>query len=258
MTLKLKIVKSGCGFLHGDIGKYVEIVDVVDCGLDEYEVLVKPLEGVDYSTLKYTPPFGYDNRVSSTSFGCTAEQIKKALEKEKQKEDPVKEFYKTIKVGDIVLVQGKGHKEVRYDAIVKVKAIYDRFAQDDYGFDAELLSGFVGRGTRIGEETTIGDSSLRSGDVVVSPVENKQRCVAQDMVNSPNHYILFEGVEVKDVVKEVLRRWQDESDVDMSFNQAGMMKEALQYLLRAPKKNKKEDVEKAVYYLKGILEEWNE
>lgn len=80
----------------------------------------------------------------------------------------------------------------------------------------------------------------------------------QDMINSPSHYKLFDGVEVKDVVKEVLRRWQDECDLGMSFNQAGMMKEALQYLLRAPKKNNKEDVSKAIYYLNEIVKEWDE
>ena len=79
-----------------------------------------------------------------------------------------------------------------------------------------------------------------------------------DMINSPSHYQLFDGVEVKDVVKEVLRRWQDECDLGMSFNQAGMMKEALQYLLRAPKKNNKEDVSKAIYYLNEIVKEWDE
>src|SRR5690606_31494649 len=106
---------------------------------------------------------------------------------------------------------------------------------------------------------TVEDSELASGEVTVWPYrEEDARTMVHDVVNSPNHYILFKDIEAKDVVKEVLRRWQDESGTDMSFNQAGMMKEALQYLLRAPKKNKKEDVEKAVYYLKAILEEWGE
>lgn len=79
-----------------------------------------------------------------------------------------------------------------------------------------------------------------------------------DFINSPPHYALFAGVEVKDVVKEILNRWENDAAIEMSFNQAGCMKEALQYLLRAPKKNEKEDVEKAVYYLNEILKEWDE
>ena len=102
VALKLKIVESGWGFLPQDIGKYVEIVDVSDyppVGIEEYTILVKPIEGVEYSTLGNEPPFGVDNWVSHISFGCTAEQIKEMLEKGKQKESPVKEFYKTRELG---------------------------------------------------------------------------------------------------------------------------------------------------------------
>jgi hypothetical protein len=161
----------------------------------------------------------------------------------------MEEFYKTLKVGDIVKVEGE-QWGIQYDAVVEVTGLYGGL---DCGFDYKRVSGNPER-----ELGIIGSCHLKGGDLIVFPVENKENTPAQDVVNSPNHYILFKDIEVKDVVKEVLRRWQDESNTDMSFNQAGMMKEALQYLLRAPKKNKKEDVEKAVYYLKAILEEWDE
>lgn len=85
----------------------------------------------------------------------------------------------------------------------------------------------------------------------------------KDMVNSPNHYILFrkdeiEGdfIEVKHVVKRILERWQYQDKISFDMYQAGCYKELLQYLLRAPLKNNIEDVEKAQYYLKEILQEW--
>jgi hypothetical protein len=84
-----------------------------------------------------------------------------------------------------------------------------------------------------------------------------------DMVNSPNHYILFnksdiEGdtIEVKHVVKAILERWQSQEKISFDFYQAGCYKELLQYLLRAPLKNNYEDVAKAKYYLEEILNEW--
>ncbi|MNQ82918.1 hypothetical protein D3C85_979860 [compost metagenome] len=84
-----------------------------------------------------------------------------------------------------------------------------------------------------------------------------------DMVQSPNHYRLFskddiEGdfIEVKDVVKAILLRWQAQENISFDMYQAGCYKEMLQYLLRAPLKNNIEDVQKAEYYLKEILNEW--
>ena len=166
----------------------------------------------------------------------------------------MEEFYKTIEVGQKVKICGTGWKGALCEAVVAVTGLYLR--PDDYGFDYLLISGQA-----YDDTGTVGHSELVSGKVTVyhyHEEEDARTTAHNDVVNSPNHYILFKDIEVKDVVKEVLRRWQDESNTDMSFNQAGMMKEALQYLLRAPKKNKKEDVEKAVYYLKAILEEWDE
>lgn len=63
-------------------------------------------------------------------------------------------------------------------------------------------------------------------------------------------------IEVKHVVKAVLQRWQDQGEISFDFYQAGCYKELLQYLLRAPLKNNIEDVQKAEYYLKEIINEW--
>ena len=161
----------------------------------------------------------------------------------------MEEFYKTIEVGQKVKIYGIDWKGALCEAVVRVT----RIRPADDGFDYCLISGKA-----YDDTSMVSSLELVSGKVTVYPYHEEvaRTTVHNDVVNSPNHYILFKDIEVKDVVKEVLRRWQHESDIEMSFNQAGMMKEALQYLLRAPKKNKKEDVEKAVYYLKAILEEW--
>ena|SRR5690606_1936982 len=165
-------------------------------------------------------------------------------------------FYMTIEVGQKVKICGIDRKGTLCEAVVVVTGLHDRFS-GDYGFDYSIISGRSYDPTVIDGKGTVRDSELANREVTVWPYhEEDTRTTVHDVVNSPNHYILFKDIEVKDIVKEVLRRWQHESGTDMSFNQAGMMKEALQYLLRAPKKNKKEDVEKAVYYLKAILEEW--
>lgn len=109
-----------------------------------------------------------------------------------------------------------------------------------------------------------GDVALSFGDGVwwfkpewLVPVEEENQQSSQDNVNFPSHYQLINDIEVKDVVKVILSRWQS-SGQEMSFNQAGMMKELLQYLLRAPMKNKKEDVLKAQWYLNELVKEWEE
>ena len=104
------------------------------------------------------------------------------------------------------------------------------------------------------------DYSILEGD---QPPAKIVKSDTVDMVNSPNHYILFnksdiEGdtIEVKHVVKAILERWQSQESISFDFYQAGCYKELLQYLLRAPLKNNYEDVAKAKYYLEEILNEW--
>lgn len=90
-----------------------------------------------------------------------------------------------------------------------------------------------------------------------------EKTKTKDMINSPNHYILFnkdeiegDSIEVKHVVKAILERWESQENISFDFYQAGCYKELLQYLLRAPLKNNIEDVQKAEYYLKEIINEW--
>lgn len=78
-----------------------------------------------------------------------------------------------------------------------------------------------------------------------------------DFVNAPPHYSLFpeHSIEVKDVVKLWLDRWETEAETEISFYQAACLKEMLCYILRSPLKNEVEDLEKAQWYLNEIIKE---
>jgi hypothetical protein len=78
----------------------------------------------------------------------------------------------------------------------------------------------------------------------------------QGLVKQPNHYMLFpeHSLEVKHITKRVLDRIED-SDMDLSLNQAGWLQQALQYLLRCYAKGGKQDIEKAKEALEILLSE---
>lgn len=172
----------------------------------------------------------------------------------------------SLEIGDVVLIQNSGHGFVKRDVGKYVEVVgygdyfgepgvtvkeYDKVLETvDYGND----EGVVGYGT-FGKNPMI---LLNTNDE--HPVKEEDE---KDMVNKPSHYQLFhkdeiEGdfIEVKHVVKAVLQRWQEQEQISFDFYQAGCYKELLQYLLRAPLKNNIEDVQKAEYYLKEIINEW--
>lgn len=173
-----------------------------------------------------------------------------------------------LKVGDVVLIKkggyGFGDEDVgKYVEVVGSDEYCDEEGVRIIPYDTQLetetpgINNVVGLGSfgicPIVKLNVFEDSELKSnaGEDVV------------DMVQSPKHYRLFhkddiEGdfIEVKHVVKAILDRWEEQQEISMSFNQAGCYKEMLQYLLRAPAKNNIQDVEKAGYYLKEILDEW--
>ncbi len=65
----------------------------------------------------------------------------------------------------------------------------------------------------------------------------------EDPVNHPHHYTQYKGFEVIDITKQL----------DFLYGNA------VKYILRAPhKRNEKEDIEKAIWYLNKKLEEINE
>lgn len=72
-----------------------------------------------------------------------------------------------------------------------------------------------------------------------------------DNIKSPKHYILGDlGIEVKDVIFEVTK--------DMKGKEAVCVGNILKYVMRARKKNGREDYQKAYEYLGYLLEEHEE
>lgn len=67
-----------------------------------------------------------------------------------------------------------------------------------------------------------------------------------DNINKPNHYIGIHGLEVEEVLQNFIPRYEN--------SYAGhRVASAIEYLLRAPLKNKLEDIEKAKQNLEQIL-----
>lgn len=81
--------------------------------------------------------------------------------------------------------------------------------------------------------------------------ENKPDLVEEeskpDMVNTPKHYVGEQGLEVETVLQNFVPRYED------SYV-AHRVASALEYLLRAPLKNRKEDMKKARKNIDQALE----
>jgi len=192
----------------------------------------------------------------------------------------------SLEIGDVVLIQHAYHGFTEKDVgkYVEVTGFGEYFGQPglvvteydkpletlDYGYRGVVGYGSFGENPmvlfNINEEHVVDEDHVA---VAVGAKEEVDKAlgidpsVKQDMVNKPSHYQLFhkdeiEGdfIEVKHVVKAVLQSWQEQDKISFDFYQAGCYKELLQYLLRAPLKNNIEDVQKAEYYLKEIINEW--
>ena len=68
-----------------------------------------------------------------------------------------------------------------------------------------------------------------------------------DKVNSPKHYIGEKGLEVEEVLRQFLPRYQN-------AYVAHRIGSAMEYLLRSPLKNGKEDLKKAIKNIELALE----
>lgn len=69
-----------------------------------------------------------------------------------------------------------------------------------------------------------------------------------DAVKQPSHYIGEYGLEVEEVLRNFLPRYEN-------AYVAHRIGSAIEYLLRAPLKNGKQDLEKARYNIKQALDE---
>lgn len=78
--------------------------------------------------------------------------------------------------------------------------------------------------------------------------ESRQVEEESDSVNHPDHYMLIDGVEVIDVINEILTR------SNYNAQQGYYYGNVIKYILRADKKNGVEDLEKAEVYLNWLIE----
>jgi len=74
-----------------------------------------------------------------------------------------------------------------------------------------------------------------------------------DVVNSPSHYVLFDGVEVRDVRRAILTKFCDEEGVPA--RQVDDWSRAWEYLTRMWGKNGLEDAKKARWYLDKLIDD---
>lgn len=72
-----------------------------------------------------------------------------------------------------------------------------------------------------------------------------------DVINKPKHYMLVEGVEVRDVCKALATRMQEKYSAFFISDYI----QFLQYVLRFDQKNGIEDLKKAKWYLEKLIEE---
>jgi hypothetical protein len=82
--------------------------------------------------------------------------------------------------------------------------------------------------------------------------------MVKDMVNQPKHYMLSikdYNIEVRDVCKSLANRLGDKRYSGMFISDYVQL---MQYLMRFDCKNGKEDLEKSMYYLNKLIENYEE
>ena len=73
-----------------------------------------------------------------------------------------------------------------------------------------------------------------------------------DMVNHPPHYQFKKGYEIIDLIED-LAEW-----LELKDKEAYLYTQMIGYLLRYKKKNGKEDLEKAKFFLNRMIEKYEE
>lgn len=82
----------------------------------------------------------------------------------------------------------------------------------------------------------------------ISTCQENRQVEESDNVNHPDHYMLVDGVEVIDVINEILTR------SDFTAIQGFYLGNVIKYILRADMKNGKEDYKKTQKYLEWLIE----
>lgn len=75
-----------------------------------------------------------------------------------------------------------------------------------------------------------------------------------DMVKQPSHYMLKPGLEVRDVIELLVGKLHESDAHPYKALFTSDYVQMMQYLMRFMDKNGKQDLEKAEYYLKKLIE----
>jgi hypothetical protein len=96
------------------------------------------------------------------------------------------------------------------------------------------------------------DKEVSNKEVLVKrdSESTKEHCV----INKPKHYILLEGVEVRDVCTVLANRLAEGGYCGIFVSDFVQL---LQYILRFDQKNGPEDLEKAKFYLDKLISNYN-
>lgn len=82
-----------------------------------------------------------------------------------------------------------------------------------------------------------------------------------DVVSKPKHYMLFEdkGIEIRDVIGKLLEKI-DQSNQEWAFDPQDFADyvQAMQYFMRFMEKGGKQDIQKGMWYMNKILDNWPE
>jgi hypothetical protein len=117
-----------------------------------------------------------------------------------------------------------------------------------HGYDEiPIVADIINEGVYVvkdGDEIAVGETTSISFEEAMGLVENKVETdtthtnTNKDMVNKPNHYIGEYGLEVEDVLRNFIPRYTDPYV-------GHRIASAIEYLLRSPLKNRRQDIEKA-------------
>ena len=149
-----------------------------------------------------------------------------------------------LKKGDQYFNQKEGWVEVDH-------VEYDNGLFKIWSSDGEFLR-VGGDGTDID-----GDDKWNITQVRIAGVYRPTNIQEQDMVNSPSHYQLVNGLEVKDIRKAIFDKIPMGK---LSYHQADCYSRAWEYLTRACFKHESplEDLQKAQTYLTWLIEDMSD
>jgi len=101
-------------------------------------------------------------------------------------------------------------------------------------------------------DNTINLTDLDTSDFLTVNLDEDCWATPVDMVNAPPHYVIEDGLEWIDV-REALAKKLMKEGVVLPYEDYSDWDRALEYLVRGPSMNQKEDYDKALFYLTRLI-----